>query len=268
MSTSTYSSAAVASGTPSQVSPGTPGRRVVDAPTRMFHWLFALTFTGAYLTAESEHWRLLHVTLGYAFAGLLVFRLLYGIAGPSHTRLGLLWRRVSGTASWIGALRSARSAQSVNWRQGQNLSLGWGILLMLALVAPLVISGYGSYNEWGPAWASDALEEVHEFFGNALLTLVIVHLVLILGLSMLRRHNLALPMLTGHVRGTGPHLVKHNRAWLAGLLLVAVVTFFTWQWLAAPDDPSLSQETTAQTSATTAGSAPRLAQNARLKSAA
>ena len=45
------------------------GRLVTDAPMRMFHWLFALSFVGAYFTAESEHWRLLHVTLGYAFAG-------------------------------------------------------------------------------------------------------------------------------------------------------------------------------------------------------
>jgi hypothetical protein len=41
-----------------------PGRLVTDAPTRMFHWLFALSFLGAYLTADGEHWRLLHVTLG------------------------------------------------------------------------------------------------------------------------------------------------------------------------------------------------------------
>src|SRR5690349_2050321 len=54
------------------------GRRVTDAPTRMFHWLFALSFAGGWLTAESEHWRALHVTLGYTMAGLLGFRLVYG----------------------------------------------------------------------------------------------------------------------------------------------------------------------------------------------
>lgn len=51
----------------------TPSRRVTDAPTRMFHWLFALCFVGAYATADGEHWRLLHVTLGYTMAGLLGF---------------------------------------------------------------------------------------------------------------------------------------------------------------------------------------------------
>lgn len=41
-----------------------PVRRITDAPTRMFHWLFALSFLGAYLTADGERWRMLHVTLG------------------------------------------------------------------------------------------------------------------------------------------------------------------------------------------------------------
>ena len=38
---------------------------VWDMPVRVFHWLTVLSFAGAYLTAESERWRLLHVTLGY-----------------------------------------------------------------------------------------------------------------------------------------------------------------------------------------------------------
>ena len=54
---------------------------VWDAPVRVFHWLLVLSFAGAYLTAESERWRLVHVTLGYTLAGLLAFRLLWGVAG-------------------------------------------------------------------------------------------------------------------------------------------------------------------------------------------
>lgn len=213
-----------------------PTRRVVDAPTRMFHWLFALTFTGAYLTAESEHWRLLHATLGYTFAGLLGFRLLYGTVGPRHARLGLLWRRVAGTGAWLRTLVSVRSPGAVNWRQGGALATGLAILTMLALVLPLALSGYGTYNDWGDALGGDWLEEVHEFFGNALLTVVALHLGLLATLSLLRRQNLALPMLTGRVRGKGPDLVQKNRAWLAALLLVAAVAFGVWQWVDAPID--------------------------------
>jgi hypothetical protein len=41
----------------------TNSRRILvwDAPTRVFHWLMALSFCGAYLTTESERWRLINV---------------------------------------------------------------------------------------------------------------------------------------------------------------------------------------------------------------
>jgi cytochrome b len=60
--------------------------RVWDLPLRLFHWLLALCFAGAYLTAELEDWRVLHVTLGYTVAGLVLFRLLWGIWGTQHAR--------------------------------------------------------------------------------------------------------------------------------------------------------------------------------------
>jgi cytochrome b len=62
--------------------PASRGRRLIDAPIRMFHTLFAVCFIGANLSADSEHWRLLHVTLGYILAGLLAFSLIYGLIGP------------------------------------------------------------------------------------------------------------------------------------------------------------------------------------------
>jgi len=225
-------SAAVGSSDPASIPAAS--RLVVDAPTRMFHWLFALTFVGAYVTAESEHWRLLHVTLGYAFASLLVFRVLYGIFGPRQAGLGLLWRRLAGVPAWLRSLVAARSFSSINWRQGQNLTMALAVVSMLALVVPLVLSGYGTYNDWGDVLGGDWLEEVHELVGNAFLSLVLMHLALIAVLSILRRQNQALPMLTGRVRGSGPNLVRHNRGWLAGLLLLAVAALGAWQWRDSP----------------------------------
>lgn len=209
-----------------------PRRLVTDAPTRMFHWLFALSFVGAYLTAESEHWRLLHVTLGYSFAGLLVFRLLYGLLGPRQAGLGLLWRKLGAAPTW---LRSLRTGAAVNWRQGQNLAMAMAVVLMLALVLPLTLSGYATYNDWGDVLGGDWLEETHELFGNVFLIVVLAHLALIAGLSLLRRKNQAAPMLTGRVDGPGPNLVQHNRVWLAALLLIAVLAYGAWEWQQSPN---------------------------------
>lgn len=229
--TTSFDSAPTAARTPSPVQ---PGRRVIDAPIRMFHWLFALSFAGAYLTAEGEHWRALHVTLGYTMAGLLAFRVAYGIFGPRQASLGAMARKVAGAPAWIRSAAHAGSLGGINWRQGQNLLMAAAVITMLVWVLPLTLSGYGSYNDWGDFLGGDWLEELHEFFGNTFLLLVLAHLALILVLSVLRGKNQALPMLTGRADGPGPNLVQNNRAWLAVLLLLAVLAFGVWQWQESP----------------------------------
>ena len=62
-----------------------PSRRVVDATTRMLHWLMAFTFTTAYLTADGERWRLVHVTLGYTLAALVVALIQAPISGRGRS---------------------------------------------------------------------------------------------------------------------------------------------------------------------------------------
>ncbi len=212
-------------------------RRVVDAPTRVFHWMFALSFVGAYLTADGERFRLLHVTLGYTMAGLLVFRVLYGLLGPRHAGLALLWRKLAGLWPWALSLKSAVqdvASPAVNWRQGQNLFMGLAIAALLVLVVPLTLSGYATYNDWGDVLGGDWIEEVHALFGNTVLAVVIGHIAAIVGLSVLRRKSLATPMVTGRADGPGPDLVKRNQAWLAVLLLCAVLAYWSWEWQQSP----------------------------------
>ena len=215
----------------------TPKRRVIDAPTRMFHWLFALSFLGAYITSDGERWRALHVTLGYTLVGLLAFRVLYGLFGPRHAGLGPMLRKLASGPTWLQLAAQqlqAGTLRSINWRQGQHLLMALAVVALLVLAVPLTLSGHGTYNDWGDSLGGDWLEDVHEFFGNAFLAVVLAHIGLIAAISLLRRQNQALPMLTGTTPGSGPDLVKHNQARLAGLLLAAVLAFITWQWQQSP----------------------------------
>ncbi len=201
-------------------------RRVVDATTRMLHWLMALSFTGAYLSADGERWRLVHVTLGYTLAGLLVARVFWGMLGPRQARLSALLRKLQALPAWLKSLGTAQPA----WRQGQNLLMALVVALILGLVLPLTLSGYAVWDEWGGEW----LENVHEFLGNAMLGVVLAHLALIVLLSLLRRKNQALPMLTGRAPGAGPDLAKRNHGVLALVVLASVLAFWGWQWREAP----------------------------------
>ena len=218
--------------------PPPPTRRIVDAPMRMFHWLFALSFVGAYLTADGENWRMLHITLGYTLAGLLAFRVLYGLWGPPQARLSLMLRKLAPAPQWLKsavANASAGTLAKLNWRQGQNLLMALAVVALLALVVPLTLSGYATFHDWGDVLGGDWVEEVHEFMGEALLFVVLAHLALIAGLSLLRQKNIAQPMLTGRTDGAGPDLAKRNHTWLAFLLLVAVLAYGTWEWQQSPN---------------------------------
>lgn len=235
MNTTTSPTATAAAGSPPAQARAARGRLMIDAPMRAFHWLFALSFVGAYLTADGERWRALHVTLGYTFAALAALRVLYGLAGPRQARLALLWRKLGGFGDWLRSLRSLPQAPAgVDWRRGQVLLGGLAVLLVLALVLPLTLSGYAVYDDWVAGGLAEALEEVHETLGNLVLTVVLVHLGALLVGSLMRRRNLATPMLTGRLPGPGPDVVRHERrAWAAALLL-AVLAFGAWQWQQSP----------------------------------
>lgn len=224
-------------GTPSHTpssAQASASRRVVDAPVRMFHWLLALSFTGAYLTAESERLQLVHIALGYTMAGLLLFRVAYGLLGPRQARWSMLAGKLRGARPWLRSLRQAMvgapGAPSVNWRQGQNLLMAALVAGMLLLVAPVVLSGWAGFNDWGGEW----LGELHEGLGNTLLALVLAHLGWLLLSSLARRRNLATPMLSGRTEGAGPDLARHNHGWLAALVLAGVLGFWAWAWWSTP----------------------------------
>ena len=201
-------------------------RRTVDAFTRIWHFLTAFTFTVAYLTAESEAFRLIHITLGYTLGGLLLLRVLWGVWGPRPVRWSSLWGKLRGLGVWVEGMRTFK----VNLPLAQNLYMSLSVVAMLLAIAPLVLSGYVTYQDWTGEW----IEEVHEFFGNFMLLAVLAHIAGVVVLSLLRRRNLAKPMLTGRVVGTGPDLVKSNYWVLASLLLAVVVSFWVWQWETSP----------------------------------
>lgn len=204
-----------------------PQRRTVDAPVRVLHWLLALCVLGAYLTSEGDAWRAVHITLGYTAAGLLVTRLLWGLVGPRPARLSSLASRLSG---WKGWVRSLRAGALPSGRLTQNLLLALTIVGLLALVALTTASGYAHYQ----AWWGEALEDVHEGLGNGLIAAVVAHVALVVAISVARRQNQLVPMLTGRSPGPGPDTIPHPRRGLAALILLAVLGFWGWQWAHPP----------------------------------
>jgi cytochrome b len=204
------------------------GRKVLiwDAPVRVFHWLMVLCFAGAYLSAESERWRLLHVTLGYTMAGLVAFRIVWGLIGPRTARFASFVRGPSAVARYVGAMVRGQPEH----HSGHNPAGAWAILGLLSLTLLIGASGWALYNGVGGDW----LEEAHELAANTMVALVAVHIVGVLVSSLLHGERLIGAMFSG--RKVAPAADGLRSAWrsVAALMLVAVLGFWAWQWQSAP----------------------------------
>ena len=207
-------------------SPHLPTRRVSDAPTRMFHWLLALCFAGAYLTSESERVQRLHAAFGYTMLVLLLFRLAYGWLGPRPVRWTSWLTKLRSGWAWCRSLWHAHHLPHLagaDVRAGQNLALVLVTSALTVLPVPLIWSGHLLYTG-----AAEWLEEMHEAMANAMLLGVVAHLLMLTLFSAMRGTNLALPMLRGRVPGVGPDLVARPRVWLALALLLLSCTLGGW----------------------------------------
>jgi cytochrome b len=165
---------------------------VWDLPTRLFHWLLAASFAGAWLTAESERWRDVHVVLGYGFAGLIVFRLLWGFVGTRYARFSAFITGPGPVKRYLGSILAGRPEHHV----GHNPAGGWAVLALLGLGLASALSGFATYNGFGGHW----LEELHEGAASAMLALVLVHIGAVVLSSLIHRENLVRAMLTGFKR--------------------------------------------------------------------
>lgn len=209
--------------------PAAPARVLVwDAPVRVFHWLLVLSFAGAWLTAESERWRMVHVTLGYTMAGLVAFRVLWGLFGTRHARFTDFVRGPAAVAAYLKSLLRGRPEHHA----GHNPAGALAIVALLLLAIAVPATGWALFNDLGGEW----LEDVHEGVANAMLALVAVHVAAVAIGSWLHRENLVAAMITG--RKTAPPHEAIRGAWrsVAALMLVAVLGFWWLQWEAAPGD--------------------------------
>ena len=213
---------------------GSDASRVLvwDAPVRLFHWLMVFSFAGAYLTAESEHWRLVHVTLGYTMAGLVGFRIVWGLVGTHHARFANF---VRGPAAVLRYLSSIGRGQPEHFA-GHNPAGALAILALLGLTLAVAGSGWGVFNDMGGEW----FEEAHEVVANLMLVVVGVHVLGVVISSRLHRENLVGAMVTGYKSGQAGESIRRTWAAVAVVMLIAVAGFWWLQWNSAPSGADMA----------------------------
>lgn len=218
--------------------------RVWDLPLRIFHWTLAAAVFASVATGwVGGLWIEWHGRLGLLILGLLLFRLIWGLVGSTHSRFSSFFPTPSGIRAYLRG----------EWQGlGHNPLGALSVFGLLGVAALQVSSGLFANDDiafQGPLYtlihseASNTLTGLHRLLANLLLGLVVLHLTAIAFYARIKGENLVRPMLTG-IQSVSPALARPVTgggplalivALLPALLLVWVVgSGQLVRWLAPP----------------------------------
>jgi cytochrome b len=163
--------------------------KVWDPLVRVFHWSLATLFLTAYLTGEDAGQ--VHIAAGYAIAGLIALRIVWGFVGPRHARFSNFVRPPQEVLAYLRDVALLRAPRYL----GHNPAGGVMIVGLLVMLSGTAITGYMMTTDafWGAKW----VEEVHETVANLTVGLVVFHILGVLLSSFLHGENLVKSMITG-----------------------------------------------------------------------
>lgn len=180
------------------VSDRTPADRTIavwDLPLRLWHWALAASVLAAWFTPTV--YDRLHRIVGYTVIGLLAFRLVLGFWGSRYSRFRMIGVRLRAAPYYLWNLRRGITGRYI----GLNPA---GTLMLVALLVALAVSAITgalsvTVTFFGVWW----IEDTHAYASDAVIVLVVLHIVGVVLMGMLQRQNLIHAMITGRKRIRG-----------------------------------------------------------------
>lgn len=171
-----------------------------DPLLRIFHWSLVCFFGLAYVVEND--WPALHSHAGYTVALLVTFRLIWGVIGSDHAQFRQFIAGPGATLTYVGKLLRGRPPRA-------RVHDPVGAVMIVVLLLCLVITAFSGMSLFAMAgsgplagtaiaeWPDGPMVDIHHFFSEATLWLVVVHACGVLLMSALHRENLIKPMITG-----------------------------------------------------------------------
>jgi cytochrome b len=222
--------------------------RVWDLGVRLFHWLMVVAVAIALATGLFGPRNLLniHIAAGASIGGLLAFRALWGLMGPTYARFSSFPIQLTAIEADLAGLVAGRRPQY----RGHNPLGSLMALALLTIIALSVMTGVitlGGVDKQGPLAfaalyaAGEAAQTVHLALAYGLLALVAGHLLGVATESIQAHTNLPLAMITGKKAASATdHAARPAKAkpLLAGLCLLILLTGAVHQIVALSARPA------------------------------
>jgi cytochrome b len=209
-----------------------------DLPVRVFHWSLVVLLPLAWWTGEEGNFDW-HSWVGYSLLVLVVTRIVWGVVGSRHARF-------SDFLKGPGAIRGYLNGEPAT-TPGHNPLGGWSVVALLSVLLLQAVSGLFNsddvlYN--GPLYYAastdfrDTMGVIHELAFDALVVLLVLHLLAVAYYQFRRRQPLVQAMLRGQAEGKAGR--EAPRPWWLAVLIAGLLALLLWWGLSlAPEPPRM-----------------------------
>lgn len=197
--------------------------KVYDLPTRLFHWLFAGLFLGAFAIAklvdDESPWFSQHMLLGLILFVVTMLRVIWGLVGSRYARFSSL------PLNPIRLFEYFREILSTKGRQyfAHNPASAWAAVTMIFLSLGLGVTGYLM-----ATGKKETFEDIHELLANAFAIVVVGHVAGVVLHGLRHRDGIALSMISGKKENTenAPPVASSHR--LVAMGMAGIVGLFAF----------------------------------------
>jgi len=181
--------------------------KVWDILVRLFHWSLVVTFFICFITEDSSQ---LHIYSGYLIIMLITVRLVWGFIGTEYARFSNFLVMPGVAIQYLKDIVKNKNKRFL----GHNPAGAAMIIVLITTIVITCVTGvvlYAVEDHSGPLafmftgeneFLEDLLEEVHEFFSNFSVVLIILHISGVIIAGKQHNENLIKSMFSGKKKRT------------------------------------------------------------------
>lgn len=195
-------------------------RYVWDPFVRIFHWSLVIAVSVAFITRNSEWYRIIHVYAGYISAALIASRIFWGLGRHGYASFKAFPFDPVSAFRYVWQTISGGSRRFV----GHNPAGSLVIYMMLMLGLTTIVSGLMVFND---GWLFDDfefLQTIHSICAWTWFGLICMHITGVVVESIVHRDNLIVAMFTG----VKPHTDKDTEYLDKDVSRETLETFAQW----------------------------------------
>ena len=166
--------------------------RVYDVPTRLFHWIFAGLFVGAFVIAkyvdDDSSVYPYHMLMGLTLGLTVVLRIIWGFFGSTYAKFSSYPLKPMQLVKYFKNILTAKTDRSL----GHNPASAWAALALMACALGSGVTGYLM-----ASGSKETYEDIHELFANGFLIFAISHVAGVAFHAFRHRDGIAFSMVSG-----------------------------------------------------------------------